>query len=95
LRFFDAFSVLQFEVILDCEKGTAILRRNDGWKAIYRREEWQHKDHFHIICDSKGTVRQTALLRTDITPLELIIKRDLPDGIVCERYIRQEICPGP
>jgi len=89
LGFFDEFSVLRFEISLNLEKGTAILHRNDGWNAQYRREDGPMKDQVHVVCDLKGTISSTRLLRTDITPQELFIKRDMQNGSIVERYTRE------
>jgi hypothetical protein len=88
LRHFDAFSVLHFDLDLNLEQGTAALRRNDGWNAQYRRDDGPVKDKFHVLCDPKGAVAQTELLHTDLTPQELFVKRERPDGAVAERYVR-------
>jgi hypothetical protein len=88
LRYFDMFSVLRFDLDLNLEQGTACLRRNDGWNAHYRRQDGPVKDKFHVLCGPKGVVTQTDLLHTDLTPQELFIKREMPNGTVAERFVQ-------
>ena len=89
LQHFDFFDVLRLNIDVNLEKGAATLRRNDGWNANYRRVDGPVKDQVHVLCDRQGTVSQTDLLRTDITPTELFIKRELQDGSIVERYVRE------
>jgi hypothetical protein len=76
------FHVLRITKAVDNVDGTVTLYRNDRRKGSYRKAESPVDHPAHAISDASSRLTLTDLLRTDVAPQLLFVKR----GPIVERY---------
>jgi hypothetical protein len=78
----DDFYVLRITEAIYNTDGTITLRRNDKYKGSYRKAESSVDHPPHLIADASSCLTLTDLLKTDIAPKLLFVKRDA----IVDRY---------
>jgi hypothetical protein len=72
----DDFHVLRITKAVSNADGTVTLHRNDKYRGSYRKAEGPVDHPVHLISDASSRLTLTDLLKTDLAPKLLFMKRD-------------------